>query len=170
MNCLWNNFAVVVCCLHAVFACFKTKIFSKFIYHLCRKTDNMRTGIDIVNPCFVTNWSSCYKLRVYYKFKLCRNPKFEKNKKLYVSVTDILRNIFATTKQKKKIRKSQKNVMKRWTLVCFNCFDYKIVRQRGMITNILFNSGVCACVIYSHSPESPGGVFENSCPKIFPKS
>ena len=28
--CLWNNFHVVICCLHAVFSRFKTKIYSIF--------------------------------------------------------------------------------------------------------------------------------------------
>ena len=33
-KCLWSTFAVVSCCLHAVFARFKTKMYSKFFRFL----------------------------------------------------------------------------------------------------------------------------------------
>ena len=49
---MWSNFLVVICFLHAVFARFKTKIYRKQqqLSNNCRKTYNMRTGTDIVNP------------------------------------------------------------------------------------------------------------------------
>ena len=39
VECSWNNFAVVIWCLHAVFACFKTNIYSKFFRFLTTTTE-----------------------------------------------------------------------------------------------------------------------------------
>ena len=45
---LVKYFYYVICCLHAVFARFKTKLYSKYFRFLATTT---RTGIEIVNPC-----------------------------------------------------------------------------------------------------------------------
>ena len=50
---LWNNFVVVICCLHLVFSRFKTKIYIPerfpFLNNNCRKTGTMKTGTEIAN-------------------------------------------------------------------------------------------------------------------------
>ena len=47
-----KKLAVIICCyLHTLFARFKRKIYLKFFSKNCRKTGNMRTGTEIVNPC-----------------------------------------------------------------------------------------------------------------------
>ena len=41
---------VIIYCLHAVLACFKTKIYSKIFRNNYRKTGYMRNGTEIANP------------------------------------------------------------------------------------------------------------------------
>ena len=62
---MWNNFPFVICCLHAVFARFKTKIYSKnfpYLSNNSRKTGNIRTGTEIEIPCIA--WKSPYSISI----------------------------------------------------------------------------------------------------------
>ena len=55
LKCFWSKFTVVICCLHAVVAHFKTNIHSKYICFLATTVEKwVISGLgltEIVNPC-----------------------------------------------------------------------------------------------------------------------